>query len=286
MNIADTTDRPAPAADELTALVSMVRACRNLFVLTGAGCSTESGIPDYRDATGAWKGAQPVQYRDFLHDPLARQRYWARSLVGWRRMASATPNGAHKALADMESRGRVGSLVTQNVDGLHTQAGSRNVIDLHGCLEKVICLDCGHTVSRHSVQTQLERCNPQWLGVEARPGPDGDARLTEVDYSAFIAPQCETCGGILKPDVVFFGESIPGHRAQEAAAAIDAADGLLVAGSSLMVYSGFRFVRSAARRGIPVAAVNLGTTRADDLIDLKVVAGCSETLAEVARQLG
>ncbi len=278
------TDR-RPASGELAQLADMVKRCSRLFVLTGAGCSTESGIPDYRDASGAWKGADPVQYQDFVRKPLSRQRYWARSFVGWRRMARATPNGAHRALAALEHAGRLGTLVTQNVDGLHSEAGSQNVIDLHGRLQHVACLNCGDVTTRHEVQERLAELNPGWLGVSAHPGPDGDARLTSVDYSAFNVPHCLPCGGVLKPDVVFFGESIPRERAAAARSAIDAADGLLVAGSSLMVYSGFRFARTAASRGIPVAAVNLGTTRADDLIDLKLVAGCSETLGEVARLL-
>ncbi|MEL7450921.1 MAG: NAD-dependent protein deacetylase [Pseudomonadota bacterium] len=274
-----------PASDQLSQLASMIKSCSRLFVLTGAGCSTESGIPDYRDASGAWKGADPVQYQDFLRKPLSRRRYWARSFVGWRRMARAAPNAAHRSLAALEHAGQLGTLVTQNVDGLHSEAGSQKVIDLHGRLRHVTCLNCGDVTTRHEMQERLAELNPGWLGVNASPGPDGDARLTKVDYGSFNIPECLRCGGVLKPDVVFFGESIPRERAAAARDAIDAADGLLVAGSSLMVYSGFRFVRTAASRGIPVAAVNLGTTRADDLIDLKLVAGCSETLSEVARLL-
>jgi NAD-dependent SIR2 family protein deacetylase len=250
-----------------------------LFLLTGAGCSTDSGIPDYRDAAGEWKRAQPVQFRAFMDEPLTRQRYWARSLVGWRRFGRARPNVAHLALAALEKKGRVGLLVTQNVDGLHQAAGSRAVVDLHGRLDTVRCMDCEARSAREEFQYELLRCNPEWSSLDARDAPDGDADLHGLDFSTFDVPGCARCGGVLKPDVVFYGESVPKDRVERAMQALREADAMLVIGSSLMVYSGYRFAREAAGAGKPIAAVNLGRTRADDLLDLKVAQACSAAFA-------
>jgi NAD-dependent SIR2 family protein deacetylase len=251
----------------------------SLFVLTGAGCSTGSGIPDYRDADGEWKRGRPVLLQDFLADEHWRKRYWARSLVGWRRMSGAEPNGAHRSLASLEAQGRVAQLVTQNVDGLHQAAGSRAVIDLHGRVDAVRCLDCDARRPRATVQEELTRRNPRFVDLAALAAPDGDADLEDVDFAAFDVPACDACGGLLKPDVVFFGERVPAERVQRAFAALARADAMLVVGSSLMVYSGFRFVRAAADAGKPIAAVNLGRTRADELLTLKVAAPCAEALS-------
>jgi NAD-dependent SIR2 family protein deacetylase len=263
---------------DLHALQDFVDGHDRLFVLTGAGCSTGSGIPDYRDAEGQWKRRQPVTYQAFMADEATRRRYWARSFIGWPRFEAARPNGAHRALARLETLGKCKMLLTQNVDRLHQAAGSGEVIDLHGRLDHVRCMHCDRRFPRAEFQAELVRLNPDWLGLTAKPAPDGDADLDDADFSSFVIPPCARCGGILKPDVVFFGESVPRERVQTALAHLEAADAMLVVGSSLMVYSGFRFVDSAARAGKPIAAVNLGRTRADDLLALKVEAECEAAL--------
>ncbi|RZA25532.1 MAG: NAD-dependent protein deacetylase [Lysobacteraceae bacterium] len=249
-----------------------------VFVLTGAGCSTASGIPDYRDARGEWKRTPPVQFRDFVGDPLANARYWARSLVGWPMVSEAVPNGAHRALAQAQAAGWLSRLVTQNVDGLHQRAGSDGVIDLHGRIDRVACLQCAASTARVEMQERLADANPGWNGLVAGAAPDGDADLEGRDFSRFRVPACLACGGTLKPDVVFFGENVPRARYEAAREALRQADALLVVGSSLMVYSGFRFARMAHEAGQPIAIVSLGLTRADALATLKVQADCAETL--------
>jgi NAD-dependent SIR2 family protein deacetylase len=261
------------------ALVDFIERHSRLFVLTGAGCSTDSGIPDYRDATGEWKRAQPIMIREFVENERARKRYWARGLVGFRRLRGARPNDAHYALAALDARGSVAQLVTQNVDGLHQAAGSRNVIDLHGRADAVRCLGCGRRSPREQLQQELTRRNPRFADLDARDAPDGDADLDGIAFDTFDVPACEHCGGLLKPDVVFFGENVPGERVRQAMAAIDAADAMLIVGSSLMVYSGYRFAAAMADTGKPIAAVNLGRTRADDLLSLKIVDRCASALA-------
>jgi NAD-dependent SIR2 family protein deacetylase len=262
-----------------SALSEFIERYPRLFVLTGAGCSTGSGIPDYRDADGEWKRGRPVMLQDFLADEHWRKRYWARSLVGWKRMNAARPNDAHRSLARLESDGRVVQLVTQNVDGLHQAAGSHNVIDLHGRVDVVRCLGCDRRAPRTEVQAELTQRNPAFAELAALAAPDGDAELDGIDFAAFDVPGCEACGGLLKPDVVFFGERVPAERVERAFAALEQSAALLVVGSSLMVYSGYRFARAAADAGKPIAAVNLGSTRADDLLTLKVTERCSEALA-------
>lgn len=259
-------------------LEDFIAAHRRLFVLTGAGCSTGSGIPDYRDEQGAWKRTPPVTYQAFVGDGITRRRYWARSLVGWPRIAQAQPNAAHRALAALEAQGRCSQLLTQNVDGLHQAAGSRAVIDLHGRLDAVVCLGCGASSSRADVQRRLAEANPAWAGLAAGAAPDGDADLEDRDFATFQVPACDSCGGMLKPDVVFFGENVPRARVDAAMARLAQADGMLVVGSSLMVYSGLRFVHAAVRAQIPVAAVNLGRTRADDLLRFRMAAPCGDAL--------
>jgi NAD-dependent SIR2 family protein deacetylase len=256
-----------------------------LLVLTGAGCSTDSGIPDYRDATGAWKRQDPVEFAPFMRDPLVRARYWARSLIGWRSFGTAVPNAAHHALAALERAGRVCLLVTQNVDGLHQAAGSQRVLDLHGRLDTVACTTCRQSLAREDWQRRLEDANSPWLGLDAPVAPDGDADLERADFGHFHVPACSACGGVVKPDVVFFGESVPAERHARATQALRAADAVLVAGSSLMVQSGYRHATAAARLGLPVAAVNLGRTRADHLLALKVVAPVGAVLSALAADL-
>jgi NAD-dependent SIR2 family protein deacetylase len=259
-----------PTDGAVAALADFVRAHPRLFVLTGAGCSTPSGIPDYRDVAGQWKRRQPVQYHDFIHRPEVRRRYWARSLVGWPRFIEARPNAAHHALAELERLGYVHQLVTQNVDQLHEQAGSREVIALHGRLGEIVCLRCGHRVGREVFQRNLAELNPRHALLAAQPLPDGDAELDEAELEDFVVPDCPVCGDTFKPDVVFFGENVPGERVEAAHAALAQAAGMLIVGSSLMVYSGFRFCHAAAKRGVPMAAVNRGRTRADELLTLKL----------------
>lgn len=270
---------PSAAPADPGGLAEFVARHPRLFVLTGAGCSTGSGIPDYRDADGQWKRAQPVTLQAFLGSEATRRRYWARSLVGWRFFRQVRPNGAHVALARLEERGRTELLLTQNVDRLHQAAGSRRVIDLHGRLDVVRCLGCGHEMPREAMQAELLRRNPDWAGLDAGVAPDGDADLEGRDFGRFVVPDCPACGGLLKPDVVFFGENVPRERVEEGFRALERADGVLVVGSSLMVYSGFRFVQAAVKAGKPVAVVNLGRTRADGMLALKVEQGCEEALA-------
>ncbi len=270
---------PYPREVATDPLRDFILGHRRLFVLTGAGCSTDSGIPDYRDADGAWKRKPPVMFRAFMDDLATRKRYWARSLIGWRHFRHAAPNEAHRALARLEQRGRIELLVTQNVDGLHQAAGSQAVVDLHGRVDRIRCMRCEVRSPRSTMQAALLSRNPGWETLDARIAPDGDADLESVDFSAFEVPDCPHCGGILKPDVVFFGESVPHERVEAAMAALARCDAMLIVGSSLMVYSGYRFAHAAAERGKSIAAVNLGRTRADDLLTLKVAQPCSAALA-------
>ena len=263
----------------VSALQAFVESHRRLLLLTGAGCSTDSGIPDYRDRDGEWKRSAPVTLQAFMGEQGTRRRYWARSLVGWPKFQAATPNGAHLALAQLERCGRVEQVVTQNVDRLHQRAGNAKVIDLHGRLDEVRCMSCDWRQPREAFQQVLTASNPGWQDLPARIAPDGDADLEGMDFAAFVVPPCPCCGGIVKPDVVFFGESVPRGRVEAASRALQAADAMLVVGSSLMVYSGYRFVQAAASAGKPIAAVNLGRTRGDALLSLKVDASCAEALA-------
>ncbi|MDX1318921.1 MAG: NAD-dependent protein deacetylase [Oceanospirillum sp.] len=255
-----------------------------LLILTGAGISTDSGIPDYRDQKGEWKRKQPVQHGDFMKSEAVRQRYWGRSLIGWPVIRDARPNPAHHALAELEAMGHVELLVTQNVDRLHQQAGSQNVIDLHGRSDEVICMSCDYRAKRDQIHDDSARLNPEFTLFTAETAPDGDADL-EVDFSTFKVPACPHCSGILKPDVVFFGDNVPRERVTEVSDALDRADGLLIIGSSLMVFSGFRFCRYAEERGKPMAALTMGKTRADDILQLKLDAAIGPTLEAVAQML-
>ncbi len=260
-------------------LEDFIHRHQRIAVLTGAGCSTDSGIPDYRDLEGRWKRPPPMTYQVFIGSALARRRYWARSMLGWPLVAAARPNPAHRALAVLQRRGTTSVLITQNVDGLHQRAGSRDVIDLHGRLDRVICLGCGVSTERAELQHRMIALNPGWLEHVAAVAPDGDADLDGLDFSGFRLPACEVCGGILKPDVVYFGESVPRERPQAAMAALERSDALLVVGSSLMVFSGFRFARQARALGLPIASVNLGISRADDLLRLRVQQPAAQALA-------
>jgi len=269
-------------ASSRAALQSFLADPESRSVLTGAGVSTGSGIPDYRDRDGNWKTAEPIQYGDFVASSDYRRRYWARSYVGWQRFSQAEPNAAHRALARLEASGKVDTVITQNVDGLHRQAGSSKVIDLHGNLARVRCLDCNAQSPRDAHQERIKDANPGWHAEVFRYKPDGDAELAVDSYARFQVPACAACGGMIKPDVVMFGEGVPKQRVAAAMAAVERTSALLVVGSSLMVFSGYRFARHASARNIPVAILNRGRTRADDIATLKIDGECAEILAEVA----
>lgn len=271
--------------DAALRLADFLDAHARVTVLTGAGISTGSGIPDYRDRDGNWKHAKPMQFAEFKGALRGRRRYWARSFIGWQRMSGANPNPAHESLAALEARGHVELLITQNVDGLHSRAGSTRVVDLHGRLDRVICIDCGWRQDRPAWQATLEAHNPDWNRTVLAYKPDGDAVLEDEDTESFTVPDCPDCGGIVKPDVVFFGENVPRDRVTAGYAAVEESDALLVIGSSLMVYSGLRFPRRAEELGKPVAIVNRGRTRADEFAALKVDADCGATLADAAERL-
>ena len=261
-------------------------AGRRVAVLTGAGISTDSGIPDYRGPDSP--PSNPMTIRQFTTDPLFRQRYWARNHVGWRHMDQTRPNAGHRALATLETAGVVTGVITQNVDLLHTKAGSRAVVNLHGTYAQVVCLSCSYTMSRAALAEQLEVLNPGFIErAEAVGGlavaPDADAVVAET--ASFRYVDCPSCGGMLKPDIVYFGENVPKDRVAQAFSLVDDADALLVAGSSLTVFSGYRFVRHAAARGVPIAIINRGPTRGDDLATVKVDGGCSELLALLVDEL-
>lgn len=264
----------APGVDELVDLVSGAR----VVALTGAGLSTDSGIPDYRGPGSPAR--RPMTYQEFVSGPDAQRRYWARAHLGWAHMGTARPNDGHLALARLERVGVLAGIVTQNVDGLHARAGSRRLVDLHGRIHDVVCLDCREVTSRAALQARMDRLNPGWSQRAVTVRPDGDAELQ--DTAAYVLPTCERCGGRLKPDVVFFGENVPKERVARCTAMVAAADVLLVAGSSLTVMSGLRFVRQAAKAGIPVVLINRGPTRGDDLVTVKIDAGCSQTLRTLA----
>ena len=272
-------------ADNIEQLLHFLLNKRPVFILTGAGCSTLSGIPDYRDRNGDWKHSKPIQFHDFVNNPAMRRRYWARSMSGWPRIHNAVPNPAHTCLVRLEQAGFIRHLVTQNVDGLHRQAGSRAITELHGQLGTASCMACGAKKSRAEIQDFLLANNP---GVQIAVGetlPDGDAHTAAQDLSDFRIPDCAKCAGILKPDVVFFGESIPRLRIEKAMRALQQSKGLLSIGSSLMVFSAYRFCRAARQWDIACAALNLGRTRADQELSLKVESDCAEALCAITKRL-
>lgn len=264
---------------------------RRFAVLTGAGVSTESGIPDYRSPDAAARDRKPIQGPEFVRSAALRRRYWARAMAGWERFRLARPGASHIALAELEERGLVSDLVTQNVDRLHHAAGSRRVTELHGALAEVVCLDCGVKDDRDAVQARMREQNPGWLdgpaalGRVARVAPDGDAELPDSLIDAFVSPVCVQCGGVLKPNVVFFGHNVAKPVVDEAYAAVARADALLVAGTSLAVFSGYRFLLRASELSIPIVIVNRGPVRGEERAAVKVEASTGETLATIAREL-
>ncbi|MEX2584610.1 MAG: NAD-dependent protein deacetylase [Gemmatimonadota bacterium] len=261
----------------LQALLGLLRG-RRALVLAGAGCSTESGIPDYRGPGGSLRGRTPMKYQEFVGSDAARVRYWSRSTIGWRRVEAALPNPAHLAIGELEWAGSLVGTITQNVDGLHQKAGSRRVVELHGSLAWVRCLSCGERMRRSAYQARLMSRNPEWadrlkgglLEEVAEAAPDGDAVLPMPEPGSFEVPGCPGCGGMMKPDVVFFGENVPASIVEDAWRLYDEAEALLVVGSSLTVYSGRRFVYRARKERIPIGVVNLGSTRADEMAEVKV----------------
>lgn len=263
---------------ELTPLQDFIGRYRRLLIITGAGCSTKSGIPAYRDKLGNWQAKTPIKHQEFVSDLATRRRYWARSMVGWPNMRDAEPNGLHTALAQWESLGRLELLITQNVDGLHRRAGSEQLVELHGRVDQVVCLQCGSKFPRGQIQAVLEKHNGELLRritesvINFRP--DGDAEFGGVNFNELICPPCDHCSGMLMPDVVFFGGNVPRSRVALCEAAVHSAQAVLVLGSSMMVYSGFRFCRLAHQLGKPIAIVNQGVTRADPLAELKLEVEC------------
>jgi NAD+-dependent protein deacetylase sirtuin 4 len=275
-----------PAAAELDSLLDLLRG-RRTVVLAGAGCSTESGIPDYRGPDA--KPRKPIQYQEFVRSEANRARYWARATIGWTRFSAARPNAAHHALARLEDAGAVRGIITQNVDGLHHAAGSRRVLELHGSLADVRCLGCTESESRDAFQRRLLALNAGWAeqvrAASVEQAPDGDAELPAWAVESFQVPACEGCGGVMKPDVVFFGENVPAERVQRAWDLFGEAEVLLVAGSSLTVYSGRRFIYRAQQDGVPVGIVNLGPTRADEMAAARVEGRLGDVLPRLADAL-
>jgi len=271
--------------DELDRLADLVGG-GNVVVLTGAGLSTESGIPDYRGPDGR-RRVTPMTYGEFVASAENRRRYWARSYVGWRRFAAAGPNRGHEVVAALQDAGHVRTLITQNVDGLHQSAGAREVLELHGNLDRVLCLQCGDRSTRVEVDARLREANPDFEVVVGEIRPDGDVVLPEDAVACFHPPRCLVCGSDqLKPDVVFFGESVPKPLVAQCFAEVEACDGLVVLGSSLQVMSGYRFVRRAAAHGIPVAIVTRGASRGDGEATIRVDAALGATLTELAYRVG
>lgn len=267
---------------DLNALVELV-ADGDVAVLSGAGLSTESGIPDYRGPTGAARPSTPMTYQVFTGDPVARRRYWARSHLGWRLMASARPNDGHRAVTRLQEQGLLSGVITQNVDSLHTAAGARGVVELHGALSRVVCLTCGDRTARSALDQRLREANSGWQAHVLAVHPDGDVDLPEEALEGFRPVDCLVCGGVLKPDVVYFGESVPVNRVATCFSLVESAAALLVLGSSLTVMSGYRFVLRASKLGVRVAIVNQGPTRGDALADLRLDAPLGQVLPELAR---
>lgn len=264
--------------------ISEIFAAGGAAVLTGAGLSTESGIPDYRGPTGLARRGTPMTYQTFTGGEEARRRYWARSHLGWRHIASAEPNAGHLAVAALERAGLLAGVITQNVDGLHQAAGTEAVTELHGSLHRVVCLTCGERTSRLALDERLRAANPGWSAVASGINPDGDVALEDSAVASFVVVGCETCGGVLKPDVVFFGENVPPPRAAACYDLVGSARSLVVLGSSLTVMSGLRYVRKAAALGLPVAIINQGVTRGDEFATVSLDAPLGETLTALAGQ--
>lgn len=279
------TTLPEATASSLDLLATLVGA-GDVVVLSGAGLSTDSGIPDYRGATGSLRRHTPMTYQTFTRDPRGRHRYWARSFVGWRRIRAARPNDGHRAVADLQAAGLLGGVITQNVDGLHQAGGASGVVELHGGLDRTVCLACGDVTSRAVLDERLRAANPHFGPHTDEVNPDGDAELPDDVLDGFVMVGCEACGdGPLKPDVVFFGETVPRDRVDHCFGLVEQARSLLVLGSSLAVMSGYRFVLRAAKRGIPVAIVTVGPTRGDAKADVRLDAPLGTVLPALVGRL-
>jgi NAD-dependent SIR2 family protein deacetylase len=280
----ETALKPAPDRAAYERLVELLRG-GNITVLSGAGLSTESGIPDYRGPDGK-RRVMPMTYGEFVASPANRQRYWARSFVGWRRFAGAGPNDGHRAVADLQRLGLVRAIITQNVDGLHQMAGAHDVLELHGNLEMARCLNCGETTPRSELDGRLGEENPHFEVAAGEIRPDGDMALPDEVVAGFHPPQCLVCeSDLVKPDVVFFGESVPKTLVDQCFSYVEASSGLVVVGSSLQVMSGYRFVRRAAANGIPVAIVTRGPSRGDDQATIRLDAPLGVTLSRIVQDL-
>ena len=269
-----------------TSTLTSLLAGGGALVLSGAGLSTDSGIPDYRGPSGAARRATPMTYQTFTGSAAARRRYWARSHLGWRVIARAEPNAGHRAVTQLQDAGLLSGVITQNVDGLHTAAGSRDVVELHGNLDRVVCLSCGRLSPRAELDLRLQAVNRAWRARVLRVNPDGDVDLPDEDLERFRTVDCTACGGVLKPDVVFFGETVPADRVARCFALVESSRALVVLGSSLTVMSGYRFVLHAAKLGIPVAIVNAGVTRGDAKAAVRVDAPLGQVLPELVERLG
>ncbi len=278
-------EQARPRAGRLAELAELV-ADGDVVVLSGAGISTESGIPDYRGPTGAQRSASPMTFQTFTRDPVARRRYWARSHLGWHLIARARPNAGHRSVARLQAFGTLRGVITQNVDGLHTAAGATDVVELHGNLDRVICLSCGRLSGRSELDRRLTEANPAWEAEATRINPDGDVSIPEEQLDGFRTVDCLACGGMLKPDVVYFGETVPAARVERCFDLVDEAGALLVLGSSLTVMSGYRFVLRAAKLGIPIAIVNAGVTRGDAKADLRLDLPLGSALTDLAGLVG
>ncbi|XP_040015531.1 NAD-dependent protein lipoamidase sirtuin-4, mitochondrial isoform X2 [Xiphias gladius] len=271
-------------AHSLDQLQDFVARARRLFVISGAGLSTESGIPDYRsEGVGLYARTdrRPMQHAEFVRSAKSRQRYWARNFVGWPQFSSHQPNSAHKALQQWEEKGKLHWLVTQNVDALHSKAGQKRLTELHGCSHRVTCLGCGAISAREELQRRFVALNPGWKAHAGAVAPDGDVFLEDEQVLHFRVPSCDDCGGILKPDVTFFGDTVKKGTVQFVHSRLAESDAVLVVGSSLQVYSGYRFLLAAGDRKMPVAILNIGPTRADHLAELKVNGRCGEVLSVI-----
>lgn len=271
--------------DQTAKLVEALEDKRAIWILSGAGISAPSGIPTYRDRYGQWKAANPIQHNDFIQQEASRQRYWARSAVGFAMTHLATPNAAHEAVTRLQNEGLTSQIITQNVDRLHSAAGAAGVIDLHGRLDQVICLGCGLTSKRADFQPRLVEHNPDLTAYAAKLLPDGDAQVDDYDMNQIKIPACESCGGTIMPDVVFFGGTVPKQRVDAAFKSLAEADCVLVVGSSLTVYSGFRFPRWAHQNGLPLYAINQGEMRGAELFDLILQESCEDALPTIADAL-
>nr|CAB3266081.1 Sir2-b [Phallusia mammillata] len=273
-----------PSQTDISTIKTFVAHCKNMMVLSGAGLSTESGVPDYRSkGVGLYDrmNHKPMEHHEFVRSSASRKKYWARNYIGWKRLSSLKPNIAHTKLSQLEKDGKISWHVTQNVDSLCSKAGSKKLTELHGCVERVTCLSCRNISTRKELQKRFQENNSTWSANVLGFGPDADVFIKDEDVTNFHVPACLKCGGVLKPDVTFFGDNVPGHIVEFVYDKLQKSDGLLVVGSSLQVWSGYRFVSRASHCGIPIAIINIGATRADDITSVKVNALCTQVLKHI-----